>query len=391
MARVPLWSLLAAVVTLTLATLTWPGTQRPAIASAPAPPMGFNDWNAFGCDVDDQLIRETADAMVADGMAAAGYRYVNIDDCWSLKDRDASGRLIPDPTRFPYGMKALADYVHARGLKLGIYGDAGTQTCAGYPGSLGHERIDAQTWARWGIDYLKYDNCFNNSDGSRADYTRRYTTMASALRATGRPILYSICEWGTAQPWTWAAGVGQLWRTTDDITDTWSSVKSIIDLNTQVLAWAGPGHWNDPDMLEVGNGGMTETEYRTHMGMWAMMAAPLIAGTDLRSLSASALAILTDRDVIAIDQDPLGAPAVLIGPGVYARPLTGGDQAVALYNSSDTPAVMTAPITLPAAPAYRLHDVWTGLDTTVTGPITVTVPAHGAAVLRVHPLLGPMA
>ncbi len=288
-------------------------------------------------------------------------------------------------------MKALADYVHARGLKLGIYGDAGTQTCAGYPGSLGHERIDAQTWAQWGIDYLKYDNCFNRSDGSRAGYTRRYTTMAAALRATGRPILYSICEWGESQPWTWATGVGQLWRTTGDITDTWSSVKSIIDLNVPLSGFAGPGHWNDPDMLEVGNGGMTEIEYRTHMGMWAMMAAPLIAGTDLRVLSASSLAILTDPDVIAIDQDPLGAPATVVAPGILARPLSGGDQAVALYNPAGTPSVMTAPITLPSAPAYRLSDVWTGEETTATDRITATVPPHGTAIYRVHPLPGPVA
>lgn len=383
-------SLLAVLVTMTLALVTWPGTT-PVQAAAPTPPMGFNDWNAFGCDVDDQLIRETADTMVANGMAAAGYDYVNIDDCWSLKTRNAAGRLTPDPARFPYGMKALADYVHSRGLKLGIYGDAGTQTCAGYPGSLGHERVDAQTWAQWGIDYLKYDNCFNRSDGSRADYTRRYTTMAAALRATGRPIVYSICEWGSSQPWTWAPGVGQLWRTTGDITDTWESVKSIIEQTRPVLALAGPGHWNDPDMLEVGNGGMTETEYRTHMSMWAMMAAPLIAGADLRTLTPSALAILTDRDVIAIDQDPLGAPATVTDPGVWTRPLSGGDQAVALCNSTDVAAVMTAPITLPAAPAYHLHDVWTGTDSTATGPITATVPAHATIVYRVHPLLGPVA
>jgi alpha-galactosidase len=365
---------------------------------ADTPPMGFNDWNAFGCDVSDQLIRETADAMVSNGMAAAGYQYVNIDDCWSLHERDADGRLVPDPAKFPAGIKGVADYVHDRGLKLGIYGDAGTATCAGYPGSLGHEQVDAQTWADWGVDYLKYDNCNNQSDGSQTDYIRRYTAMRDALRATGRPIVYSNCEWGTSQPWTWAPEVGQLWRTTGDIADDWASVRSIITQNAPLAPHAGPGHWNDPDMLEVGNGGMTNLEYRTHMSMWAMMAAPLIAGTDLRTASPETLAILTDRDVIAIDQDPLGVQGAVVhdadGLMVLDKPLAGGDRAIALYNSTDQLAEIGIPAGatgLPAAPGYRLNDVWTGAQTQTKTTIAAAVPPHGAVVYRVRPLRTPSA
>ena len=227
--------------------------------------MGFNNWNAFGCDVSEKLIKETADFFVSSGLKDAGYRYVNIDDCWSLRERGKDGKLVPDPAKFPAGIRGLADYVHGRGLKLGIYGDAGTMTCAGYPGSLGQEKLDAQTWADWGVDYVKYDNCYNQSDGSRADFVRRYTAMREAIDATGRPMVYSICEWGQSQPWEWATGVGNLWRTTGDISDNWSSLRSIIAQNAPLARYAGPGHWNDPDMLEIGNGGMTPTEYRTHM------------------------------------------------------------------------------------------------------------------------------
>jgi alpha-galactosidase len=359
----------------------------------PTPPMGFNDWNAFGCEVDEDLIRETADAMVSAGLAAAGYEYVNIDDCWSAKARDADGRLVPDPVKFPHGIKALADYVHGKGLKLGIYGDAGTLTCAGYPGSLGHEELDARTWAEWGIDYLKYDNCNNQSDGSQADHIRRYTAMRQALDRAGRPIVYSICEWGTSRPWEWAEGVGDLWRTTGDISDNWESLRSIIAQNAPLYPYAGPGHWNDPDMLEIGNGGMTATEYRTHMSTWAMMAAPLIIGTDLRNASAETLAILGNREIIAIDQDPLGVQAKVVadrdGLMVLDKPLAGGDRAIALYNSTDHLATVGVPAGdtgLDPAGAYRLRDVWTGKVTEAAGTIEAAVPAHGTVVYRVRAL-----
>jgi alpha-galactosidase len=377
------------------AATAMPAVIRPSVPAA-TPPMGFNDWNAFGCDVNDGLIRETADAMVANGMAAAGYRFVNIDDCWSLHDRDAEGRLVPDPGKFPEGIKGVADYVHGLGLELGLYADAGTATCAGYPGSLGHERIDAQTWADWGVDYLKYDNCNNQSDGSQADYIRRYTAMRNALQATGRPIVFSICEWGSSEPWTWAPGVGQLWRTTGDITDDWSSVRSIIAQNAPLAPYAGPGHWNDPDMLEVGNGGMTNLEYRTHMSMWAMMAAPLIAGTDLRTASADTLAILTQPGIIAIDQDPLGVQGSVVhdedGLMVLDKPLSGGDRAIALYNSTDRLATVGVPASatgLAAARGYRLDDVWTGARTQAKTTISAAVPPHGAVVYRVRPIRTP--
>jgi alpha-galactosidase len=379
------------------AAATLPAATRPP-APAATPPMGFNDWNAFGCDVNDSLIRETADAMVANGMAAAGYRYVNIDDCWSLHDRDTDGRLVPDPVKFPQGIKGIADYVHGLGLKLGIYGDAGTATCAGYPGSLGHEQMDALTWADWGVDYLKYDNCNNQSDGSQADYIRRYTAMHDALQATGRSIVLSVCEWGTSQPWTWAPGVGQLWRTTGDITDDWSSVRSIIAQNAPLAPYAGPGHWNDPDMLEVGNGGMTNLEYRTHMSMWAMMAAPLIAGTDLRTASADTLAILTQPGIVAIDQDRLGVQGSVVrdetGLMVLDKPLTGGDRAIALYNSTDRLATVGAPASatgLAKASGYQLDDVWTGARTQAKTTISAAVPPHGTVVYRVRPLRTPNA
>ena len=271
---------------------------------------------------------------------------------------------MPDPVKFPTGIKGVADYVHGRGLKLGIYGDAGTKTCAGYPGSLGKEELDAQTWADWGVDYLKYDNCNNQSDGSHADFVRRYTAMRDALDETGRPIVYSICEWGQSQPWEWATGVGHLWRTTGDISDNWSSLRSIIAQNAPLAPYAGPGHWNDPDMLEIGNGGMTDTEYRTHMSLWAMMAAPLLIGTDLRKASPETLAILGNRDIIAIDQDPLGKQAVVVsdtaGLMVFDKPLSGGDLAIALYNSTDAVAAISVPARdtgLPRAPAYRLKDL----------------------------------
>jgi alpha-galactosidase len=381
------------------------GVGSSAAPSAPAPgdeaglaltpPMGFNDWNAFGCDVNEKLIRETADFFVSSGLREAGYVQVNIDDCWSLHERDSGGKLVPDPIKFPSGIQALAEYVHGLGLKLGIYGDAGTKTCAGYPGSLGKEKLDAQTWADWGVDYLKYDNCYNQSDGSREDFVRRYTAMREALDATGRPIVYSICEWGQSQPWEWAKGVGHLWRTTGDISDNWPSLRSIIAANAPLDEHAGPGHWNDPDMLEIGNGGMTPGEYRTHMSLWSMMAAPLIIGTDLRKASADTLAILGNRDVVALDQDPLGKQADVVfedaGLLVFAKPLANGDTAVALYNSSDAQALISVPAAragLAAASAYQLRDLWGGSSTHTGLTIAAGVAAHATAVYRVSALAG---
>ena len=355
--------------------------------------MGFNNWNAFGCDVSEALIKETAAVLVSSGLKDAGYVHVNIDDCWSLRERGADGRLVADPAKFPVGIKALADHVHGLGLKLGIYGDAGTKTCAGFPGSLGKEQLDAETWASWGIDYLKYDNCYNQSDGSRADFVRRYTAMRQAIDATRRPIVYSICEWGQSQPWEWAPGVGQLWRTTGDISDDWPSLRGIIASNARLAEYAGPGHWNDPDMLEIGNGGMSLTEYRTHMSLWAIMAAPLITGADLRKISPEALAILKNRELIAIDQDALGKQARVVAENdgllAFAKPLVGGDVAVALYNSTDVAAIVqvtAAQVGLPSALAYRLKDLWSDVSLHTGSTLAAGVPAHGTVVYRVSPL-----
>lgn len=369
---------------------------QPTETLVPTPPMGLNNWNAFGCDVTEELIKQTADVLVSSGLADAGYEYVNIDDCWSLRERDTDGRLVPDPEKFPSGISGVADYVHGKGLKLGIYGDAGTRTCAGHPGSLGHEEIDARTWADWGVDYLKYDNCDNQSDGSRDDLVRRYTAMRDALDATGRPIVYAICERGQSQPWEWADGVGDLWRTTGDISDNWLSLRSTIARNAPLHPHAGPGHWNDPDLLEIGNGGMTDTEYRTHMSMWAMMAAPLLIGTDLRTASEQTLAILGHRGIIAIDQDPLGVQGAVVsdtdGLMVLDKPLADGDRAIALYNSTDALATVGVPAGdtgLAAADAYQLTDVWSGDVRQSAGVISAAVPAHGTVVYRVRPLADP--
>lgn len=368
-----------------------PAETRASLALTP--PMGFNDWNAFGCNVDEKLIKETGDFFVSSGLKEAGYVQVNIDDCWSLNERDAQGKLVADPKKFPSGIRGVADYLHGLGLKLGIYGDAGTKTCGGYPGSLGSEKLDAQTWADWGVDYLKYDNCYNQSDGSREDFVRRYTAMREALDETRRPIVYSICEWGQSQPWQWAKGVGHLWRTTGDISDNWSSVRSIVAANAPLAEYAGPGHWNDPDMLEIGNGGMTPTEYRTHMSLWSMMAAPLIIGTDLRKASADTLAILGNREIIALDQDPLGKQARVVfesaGLSAFSKPLANGETAVALYNSSDVQALVSVPAqdaALAPAGAYQLKDLWSGSITHAGPNIAAGVAAHGVVVYRVSAL-----
>ncbi|HEY7048024.1 MAG TPA: NPCBM/NEW2 domain-containing protein [Jatrophihabitantaceae bacterium] len=381
--------------TVVAAGLSVVATAAPAQALdnglAKTPPMGFNDWNSFGCNVDEQLIKQTADFFVSSGLKDAGYQYVNIDDCWLTHSRDANGRLVPDPVKFPDGIKGTADYVHSKGLKLGIYEDAGTATCAGYPGSLGHEKVDAQTFADWGVDYLKYDNCNNAGSTTKEQYIQRYTAMRDALAATGRPIVYSLCEWGVNEPWTWGADVGNLWRTTGDISDNWNSLKSIIEQNAPLAQYAHPGAWNDPDMLEVGNGGMTDTEYKTHFGLWAEMSAPLLIGSDLRKATPATMAILSNKDVIAIDQDPLGKPGAVIaqnnGTMVFNKQLANGDRAVALYNSNDASATIsttTAALGLSGSPAYTVKDLWSGTTSEVADTITASVPAHGTTLLRVH-------
>jgi alpha-galactosidase len=366
--------------------------DAPALADGLAltPPMGFNNWNSTHCraDFNEAMVEGIADLFVAKGLKDAGYRYVNLDDCWALPDRDQNGRLVPDPVRFPHGIKAVADYVHAKGLKLGIYTSAGTKTCnsAGFPGALGHEYSDAQQFADWGVDYLKYDNCNNQG----VDAKQRYTTMRDALKATGRPIVYSICEWGENRPWEWAADVGHLWRTTGDISDSWSSMLSILKRNLPLAPYAGPGHWNDPDMLEVGNGGMTDTEYRSHFSLWSVMAAPLLIGTDLRKASQATLDILGNKEVIAVDQDPLGKQGTVVssadGRWVIAKQMQDGSRAVALFNESGTAqriATTASAVGLPDADAYILRDLWQHRSYNTAGTIAATVPAHGTVMLRV--------
>jgi alpha-galactosidase len=275
------------------------------------PPMGWNSWNKFGCNVSEKLIQETADAMVSSGMKDAGYQYINIDDCWHGQ-RDSLGFIHPDPDRFPSGMKALSDYIHSKGLKFGIYSDAGWQTCGGRSGSRGHEYQDAMQYARWGIDYLKYDWC--NTEGLKTEGA--YLTIRDAIYAAGRPIVLSICEWGNSKPWEWAKPIGHLWRTTGDITacfdcvvdhGTWKSwgIMQILEMQKGLRIYAGPDHWNDPDMMEVGNG-MSVNEDRAHFSMWCMLAAPLVAGNDLRTMSKETTSILTNKEAIAVNQDPLG-------------------------------------------------------------------------------------
>ncbi|MEV7125559.1 ricin-type beta-trefoil lectin domain protein [Streptomyces sp. NPDC093260] len=365
------------------------GTAQPAAALgnglALTPQMGFNDWNAYGCNVSESLIKSTAQAMHSNGMQAAGYTYVNIDDCWMTHSRDSSGRLVPDPAKFPDGIKGTADYVHSLGLKLGIYEDAGTATCAGYPGSLGHETTDAQSFASWGVDYLKYDNCNNNGVAARS----RYTAMRDALAATGRPILYSLCNWGQDDVWTWGADVGNSWRTTGDITASYSSMLSIFHSNVRLASYAGPGHWNDPDMLEVGNRGLSDTEARSEFSLWAEMAAPLIAGTDLTSASSTTLATYTNSRVIAVDQDPLGRQGTMVsssnGLDVLAKPLANGDVSVALFNETGSTATISttaSAVGKTGAAGYTLTDLWSGATSTTSGTISASVPAHGVVMYR---------
>ncbi|WP_406438411.1 NPCBM/NEW2 domain-containing protein [Streptomyces sp. NBC_01613] len=367
-----------------------PAAPTLADGLALTPPMGFNNWNSTHCraEFNESMVKGIADIFVEKGLKDAGYQYVNLDDCWALPTRDAEGKLVPDPARFPNGIKAVADYVHSKGLKLGIYTSAGTKTCnsAGFPGGLGHEYSDAQQFADWGVDYVKYDNCNNQG----VDAKLRYTTMRDALKATGRPIVYSICEWGQNKPWEWAADVGHLWRTTGDISDNWGSMLGILKKNLPLAPYAGPGHWNDPDMLEVGNGGMTDTEYRSHFSMWSIMAAPLLIGSDLRKASQATFDILDNKEVVAVDQDPLGKQGTVVssegGRWVVAKEMKDGSRAVALFNESGSAqriATTAKAVGLPHAPAYTQRDLWQHKSYNTAGTISATVPAHGTVLVRV--------
>jgi alpha-galactosidase len=362
---------------------------------ARTPPMGWNSWNKFQCNVSEALVRQTADALVTTGLRDAGYVYLNIDDCWQ-GSRDAQGFIQPDAARFPGGMKALAGYVHDRGLKLGVYSDAGTQTCAKRPGSHGFEDKDAQQYASWGVDYLKYDWC--STDGLRAETA--YVAMRDALARTGRPIVLSICEWGQSQPWSWAAPVGNLWRTTGDIGLCWekkackraweTGIVNILDLQVGLEGYAGPGHWNDPDMLQIGNG-LTDTEDRAHFSLWAVLAAPLLAGNDLRAMSAATRETLTNREVIAVDQDPLGVQGHKArddgAEEVWARPLAGGSMAVVLFNRGDAVRIHVgwSELGWPVRPTI-VRDLWQKRDVgSFRDGYSAEVAPHGVVMIKLGP------
>ena len=364
----------------------------PSNGLARTPPMGFSTWNHFQTAIDDRTIREIADALVASGMRDAGYVHVNIDDGWQ-GERDARGALRPN-AKFP-DMAGLATYLHDRGLKLGIYTSPGPKSCAGFEGSYGHEEQDARTFAAWGVDYLKYDWCSAGLVYDDVDMPAVYLKMALALRATGRPMVYSLCQYGRAEVWKWGAEVGgNLWRTTGDIADQWQIVSTIGFGQEDLAPFAGPGRWNDPDMLEVGNGHMSPGEYRTHVSLWAMLAAPLIAGHDVRSASPDTVALLTNAEVIAIDQDPLGKPGRRVvqreAVEVWTRGLADGRTAVAFFNRGTSPVKVETPLAqLGLAGRVGARDVWEGRS---LGPFESTVvaevAAHGVVLLVVQPMPG---
>ena len=368
---------------------------------AQTPPMGWNSWNRFGCNVSEKLIKEIADAMISTGLKDAGYEYVVIDDCW-LVGRDEQGNMIPDPERFPNGMKAVGDYIHSLGLKFGIYTDAGTATCEGRPGLRGYEYQDMRTFASWGVDYVKDDWCSAKGMGAKASYT----VVKDAIIATGRPMVHSICEWGFNKPWEWGAEAGHLWRTTFDIADCWdcSTTTSaygrvienflgftrILDLQVDLAPYAGPGHWNDPDMLQVGNDSLTYEENKSHFSLWAILAAPLMMGNDIRNMSDEVHDILTNKEIIALDQDKLGKEGVKVRDDgdyeVWAKQLADGSRGVVLFNRSESPVNMSVNWTDVGYPAdLKLHvrDLWEHKDMgKYTDKYSAEVPAHGVVVVK---------
>ncbi len=397
-----------------------PPVAPPTDQLALTPPMGWNSWNPFGKNVSEKDIRETADAMVASGLKDAGFMYVVIDDYWH-GGRDSNGVLYPDPKRFPSGMKAVADYVHSKGLKFGIYSDAGTFTCGRQPGSFGYEDQDAKLFASWGADYLKYDYCFCpeyvswNNDFLMA--MARYNRMGEALKATGRPIVYSICEWGPRSPWLWGKMVGgHLWRVSYDIHDFWDKprnatspigILTAIDVMSDLSRFAGPGGWNDPDMLVIGlsntgyikGGGCTDTEYRTQMSMWCMFSAPLMMGCDLRRMSEATKTTLLNKEIIAIDQDPLGKQAFRVmrndGLEAWKKPLSGNRVAIAFLNRNSTAKSVAATfkeLELKSKNEFTVYDVWKHVSLGETkGSLSADLQPHETLVFVLTPAGTPAA
>ena len=373
------------------------------------PPMGWNTYNTFAGNFNEKIIRDMVDVIASSGMRDAGYRYIIIDDNWT-STRDSLGFLTVDTVRFPSGLKALSDYIHSKGLKLGLYSDVGYQTCGGFIASRGHEFQDALMFARWGCDYLKYDWCA--SDGLNA--VGAYTTMRDAIYAAKRPMVFSMCEWGNNKPWEWAGSVGHLWRTTGDITSCWDCIDThggrynswgvmyILDMQDSLRKYAGPGHWNDPDMLEVGNGSLTLIESRAHFSLWAMLAAPLIAGNDLRKVSKDVLNILTDKEVISIDQDSLGIQAFrqskIDSLEIWYKPLKNGDWALCFFNRSSKTVDVNydwkkqiiydnvAKLELRFdKQSYTLRDLWAKKEIGTTGkPLTSKLSSHDVLLLKLQ-------
>lgn len=392
----------AIVVVTFLSTAAFAQKDSVSAGLALTPPMGFNTWNKFGCNVSDELVRSMADAMVKSGMKDAGYEYIVIDDCWQVS-RDEKGNIVADAKRFPAGIKAVADYVHSLGLKFGIYSDAGLKTCEGRPGGLGHEFQDGLRYAAWGVDYLKYDWCNTTTQEAQASYA----LIREALDASGRPIVLSICEWGKAKPWLWGRKVGgNLWRTTEDITDKWNDkvkwpdgsccafgVLGILDQQVGLESYAGPGHWNDPDMLEVGNGGMSATEYRSHFSLWAILAAPLMAGNDLRDMTSETRDILTNREVIGVDQDAMGREGERVWKAgdleIWAKQQRDGSRAVVLLNRANTEqqiALKWEQIGYPSHIPATLRDLWAHRELgKFVGEFATPVAPHGVVMVTVRP------
>ncbi|WP_327691531.1 ricin-type beta-trefoil lectin domain protein [Streptomyces sp. NBC_00461] len=399
--------LAATALTLSACVTASAGTTAEAAPGSPAltPPLGWNSWNSFGCGVNETQVRQAADAMVSSGMKAAGYQYVVVDDCWFNPQRDGAGNLQADPNKFPSGMKALGDYIHSKGLKFGIYEAPNERTCAqavgNYPGSTGskgHEAQDAASFASWGVDYLKYDWC--SSSGTRDQQVAQFTLMRDALRATGRPIIYSINPNSlhaiTGSTYNWGE-VADLWRTTEDLLDVWQNgntnsypmgVGNVLDIDAPLAAQSGPGHWNDPDMLVVGRPGLTLTESQSHFALWSLLSAPLIAGNDIRTMSSDVSAILRNPRLLAVNQDSLGAGGRRVrddgNTEVFAKPLSDGSVAVGLFNRGSSTATITATaaqVGLTGGP-FTLTDLWTGGTQSTSGPISASVPAHGVAVFK---------
>ncbi|MEX1827242.1 glycoside hydrolase family 27 protein [Luteibacter sp. CQ10] len=364
----------------------------PASGLAALPPMGWNSWNHFAGKVTAADVRGMADAMATNGMREAGYVYVNVDDTWE-GERDADGNIQPN-TKFG-DMKALADYVHAKGLKFGLYSSPGAKTCAGFAGSFGHEKQDARTYAAWGVDFLKYDYCGARDQYpvTQANQEALFRRMGAALRDAGRPIVYSLSQSGEFDIWTWGPKTGaSLWRTTPDISDRWESMIDRGFRQLDLAAWSGPGHWNDPDMLEIGNGGMTDDEYRTQMSLWSMLPAPLLAGNDLRTMDAATRDILLNRELIAVDQDPAGRPAKRLRQegsiDILVRDMGDGSMVVGLFNRGEASAAahlawneLGSRFSAPT----KVRDLWRHADVDPGKPLAPVIPRHGVAVFRIYP------